>query len=149
MTETSVTVASGQTRRKVVGIATIAISSGTMAMNDAKTNARTTRAPTPARRASTSTLVPPPASPSAAAARSASRPVTATGDPPTVTPASAACALRASAWPGSTPPLAGMETRAKVVRPSRETKARSCVEAYEASRASGSAALTFASAASN
>ncbi len=129
MTETSVTVASGQTRRKVVGIATSAISSGTIAMKDAKTNARTRSAPTPATSASTTTLVPPPVSPSAAAARSASRPVTATGEPATVTPASAAWAVRASAWPGSTPPRAGMATRAKVVRPSVETKARSCVEA--------------------
>ena len=48
MTETSVTVASGQTSRNVVGIATSAITSGTSAMNDAKTNARTSSAPTPA-----------------------------------------------------------------------------------------------------
>ena len=50
MTETSVTVASGQMSRKVVGMATIAMSSGTIAMNDAKTKPRTSRAPTPATR---------------------------------------------------------------------------------------------------
>ena len=38
MTETSVALASGQTSRNVVGIATSAISSGTTAINDAKTN---------------------------------------------------------------------------------------------------------------
>ena len=39
MTETSVTLASGQTSRNVVGIATSAISSGTIAIQDAKTKA--------------------------------------------------------------------------------------------------------------
>ena len=45
MTETPVTLASGQTSRKVVGIATSAMSSGTIAMNDAKTKASTSSAP--------------------------------------------------------------------------------------------------------
>ena len=48
MTDTSVTVASGQISRKVVGMATIAISSGTIAMQEAKTKARTSSAPAPA-----------------------------------------------------------------------------------------------------
>ena len=48
MTETSVTVASGQISRKVVGMATTAISSGTIAIHEAKTKASTSRAP-PAR----------------------------------------------------------------------------------------------------
>ena len=68
-------VASGQISRKVVGIATIAISSGTIAINDAKTNTRTSSAPAPASAASTARLAPPASSPSAAAARSALRPV--------------------------------------------------------------------------
>ena len=108
MTETSVALASGQTSRKVVGMATSAMSSGTIAIHEAKTKARTSSAPPPAMRASTARLAPPPSPPSAAPARSASRPVTWTGAPPTVMPSSAACAARASAWPGSMPPLAGM-----------------------------------------
>ena len=87
------TLASGQTSRKVVGIATAAISIGTIAMNEPKTNASTISAPAPATRTSTRTLTfvlsPWPA---ADAARRASRPVTSTGDPPTVTPSSAAWA---------------------------------------------------------
>ncbi len=103
MTETPVTLASGQTSRKVVGIATSAMSSGTIAMNDAKTKTSTSSAPPAAIAASTARLAPPASPPSAAAARSASRPVTSTGAPATVTPASAACARRASTWPGSMP----------------------------------------------
>ena len=61
MTETSVTLASGQISRKVVGIATSAISSGTIAMNDAKTKARTSSAPSAAdQRLQRATPVPPP-----------------------------------------------------------------------------------------
>ena len=91
------TLASGQISRKVVGIATAAISSGTIAINEPKTKARTISAPAPAIRTSarTLTLVPSRVA-SVAAARSASTPVTSTGDPPTVTPASAAWAWRAS-----------------------------------------------------
>ena len=48
MTDTSVAVASGQISRKVVGMATIAISSGTIAIQEAKTKASTSRAPPPA-----------------------------------------------------------------------------------------------------
>ena len=54
------TLASGQTSRKVVGIATIAISSGTSAMNERKTKMRTISAP----RAATASR---PAAPAAAA----------------------------------------------------------------------------------
>ena len=129
-------------------MATSAISSGTIAIHEAKTKARTSSAPPPAISASTARLAPPSLPPSAAAARSASRPVTWTGAPPTVTPSSGGLGRRASAWPGSTPPLAGIDTSAKVVRPSSETNVRSCVDAYEATRAPGSAALTFARAAS-
>ena len=129
MTETSVTVASGQISRNVVGMATSAISSGTIAIHEAKTNARMSSAPRPAISASTARLAPPSFLPSAEAARRASRPVTRTGAPATVTPARAACAVRASAWPGSTPPRAGIDTSAKVVRPSADTNARSWVDA--------------------
>ena len=69
MTDTSVALASGQISRKVVGMATIAISSGTIAIHEAKTKARTSRAPTPATRPSTARLAPPAFSPSAAASR--------------------------------------------------------------------------------
>jgi hypothetical protein len=128
ITETSVTLASGQISRKVVGMATSAINSGTVAMNDRKTKTRTTSAASAASRVPSRTPVPDP-SLSPAEARSASRPVAVIEDPPTVTPASAACASRASAWPGSTPPRCGTYTSAKVVRPSSETNARSRVEA--------------------
>jgi hypothetical protein len=107
MTDTSVAAASGQTARKVVGMATSAMSIGTIAIHDAKTRARTTSAPPPAIRTSTAMLEPLSWPPSAAVARSAFRPVTCTGAPPTVTPSTAACAARASAWPGSMPPVAG------------------------------------------
>ncbi len=59
MIETSVTVASGQISRKVVGMATIAISSGTIAIHEAKTKASTSRAPAPATAASMARLAPP------------------------------------------------------------------------------------------
>ena len=95
--ETSVTAASGHTSRKVVGIATAAISSGTIAISELKTKMSTIRAPAPATSTSSSTLTLVSPSPAAEAARSASRPVTSTGDPPTVTPSSAAWACRASA----------------------------------------------------
>jgi len=62
--------------RNVVGIATIAISSGTTARNEAKTKLRTTSAPTPPSNASTTTPgpLPPPDS-----CWSASKPVRWTG----------------------------------------------------------------------
>ena len=47
MTDTSVATASGQMSRKVVGIATIAMSSGTIAIHEANTKARTRSAPAP------------------------------------------------------------------------------------------------------
>ena len=102
--ETSVTSASGQTSRNVVGMAIAAMSRGTIAMNDAKTNARMTSAPAPAARTSTRTVTLAPASSPAASARSASKPVTLTGAPPTVAPSSADWACWASFWPGSIPP---------------------------------------------
>ncbi len=141
---------SGQTSRKVVGTATAAISSGTIAIHEPKTTASTISAPAPASRTSRSTLtlVSPP-SPDAEAARRASRPVTSTGEPPTVTPSSARWAWPASCWPGSSPGTSGMWTCANVVRPSSDTNARSPVDAYEAMRACGSADCTFASAASS
>ena len=97
----------------MVGIATTAISIGITAMKEPNTNASTISAPRPATRTSIRmlTLVSPP-SPVAESARSASRPVTSTGVPPTVTPASAACACVASACPGSSPGLSGIETSA-------------------------------------
>ena len=107
ITDTSVTLAIGQTSRNVVGIATTAINSGTSAMNERKTKIRTRSAPSPATKVPSRTPTPSP-SVSPAEARSASSPVTSTEEPPTVTPASAACASRASSWPGLTPPLAGM-----------------------------------------
>ena len=45
--------------------------------------------------------------PSAAPARSASRPVICTGAPPTVMPSTACCAARASSWPGIDPARGG------------------------------------------
>ena len=59
ITETSVALASGQTARKVVGMATMAISSGTSAIHEAKTKASTSSAPPPAISASTARLAPP------------------------------------------------------------------------------------------
>jgi hypothetical protein len=108
MTDTSVTLASGQTARNVVGMATSAMSIGTTAIQEAKTSARTSSAPPPAMSASTAMLAPLPCAPSAAPARSAFRPVTCTWAPATVTFCTARCAARASAWPGSTPPAAGV-----------------------------------------
>jgi hypothetical protein len=60
----SVTVVSPSNSRKVVRIDAIAIMSGTIAKNDAKTNASTIRAPKPPRTASSRTPGPssPPAS---------------------------------------------------------------------------------------
>ncbi len=83
--------ATGQISRKVVGIATSAISSGTIAMNERKTKIRTRRAPSAASSVPSRTPVPL-LSFSPAEARSASSPVTSIVDPATVTPASAACA---------------------------------------------------------
>ena len=130
MTETSVAVASGQISRKVVGMATIAISSGTIAIHEAKTKrqdeqraaARDQRLDGQARAAA---LV--------AVGRGGAQRVeagdvhgrSADGD-------AGERGLRARGprpGPGSTPPRAGIETSAKVVRPSSETKARSCVDA--------------------
>ena len=110
ITETSVALASGQTARNVVGIATSAISIGTNAIHEAKTKTRTSSAPPPAISASSSHARARRASPSSTvAARSASRPVTCTGAPPTVTSCDARPAPRAPRpGPGSTPPLAGM-----------------------------------------
>ena len=68
-----------------------------MAIHDANTKARTSSAPTPAINASTAMLAPPAFPLSAAAARSASSPVTRTGAPPTLIPFTAAWAARASA----------------------------------------------------
>ena len=108
--ETSVTAVSGQISRNVVGTATAAISSGTSAMNEPNTKASTISGPRPASSTSSSErdagVVG--ARRGAPAARSASRPVMSTGAPPTVTPSSAACACRASAWPGSSPGRCGM-----------------------------------------
>jgi hypothetical protein len=67
------------TARKVVRMATAAISSGTRARKEPNTKASTTRAPRPPARVSTSTPVP--AGSVAAAVRSASRPVTWTSVP--------------------------------------------------------------------
>ena len=64
------------TARKVVRMATAAISSGTRARNEPNTKASTSRAPRNPARVSTSTPVP--AGSSAAVARSWSRPVTRT-----------------------------------------------------------------------
>ena len=74
-------------------IDTIAITIGTTARNEAKTNSSTTSAPTPPMIASTRTPGPsvPPLSPS-----SASKPVTWIGAPATVAPASASLASRAA-----------------------------------------------------
>jgi hypothetical protein len=91
-----VTSVSGQTSRKVVGIAITAINRGTIAMNEAKTKARTISAPMPATRTSTRALTFSPALSPADSARSASMPVTSIGAPATVTPSSAAWARRAS-----------------------------------------------------
>src|SRR6266508_1845327 len=55
ITDTSVTLATGQTSRKVVGIATSAINSGTTAMNERKTKTSTRSAPNAASRVPSST----------------------------------------------------------------------------------------------
>jgi hypothetical protein len=106
--EMSVTSASGQTSRKVVGMAITAMSRGTIAMNDAKTKARMTSAPAPATSTSTRTLTLAPASSPLASARSASNPVTLTRAPRTLAPSSADWACWASFWPGSSPPRGGI-----------------------------------------
>ena len=67
----------------VVMIDTIAITSGTTARNEAKTNSSTTSAPSPPMTASASTPGP---SPPPLSSASASKPVTWTGAPPTVAP---------------------------------------------------------------
>ena len=65
--------------RKVVGIATAAISSGTNAMNEPKTKASTISAPAPATRTSSRTLTLVRRRRRPRSARRASRPVTSTG----------------------------------------------------------------------
>ena len=129
MTETSVTVASGQTSRKVVGIATSAISSGTSAMNDAKTKARTSRAPTPASSGLDGTLGA--AALGAVGRRGAQRVQAGDLDGRAADGDAGERRLRRArlGLTGLDPPFAGIETSAKVVRPSSETKSRSCVEA--------------------
>jgi hypothetical protein len=97
ITDTWVALASGQTARNVVGIAANAMRIGTMAIHEANTKASTSSAPPPAINASTAMLAPLDFPLSAAAARSASSPVTCTGAPPTRRPWTAACAARASA----------------------------------------------------
>ncbi len=71
---------------KAVGIATAAMINGVMATSEPKTTARTTRAPSPASRVSTRTLLPPPWPPEARMVA----PVTRTGAPCTCWPARAA-----------------------------------------------------------
>jgi len=58
MNDTDVRYDNPRSRRNVERMATEAMSSGTKARKDAKTNARTARAPTPARRVSMRTLGP-------------------------------------------------------------------------------------------
>ena len=135
---------SPQTASSVTGIATTAISSGTRASADAKTNTSTISAPTPAR--SVSFRKPgPPLSPSASLASSPA-PVSRTSAPSTRAPAAARSA-RASvtsliSFPLGPPPstaVAGGCTIANVVRPSSETYAGSDVEPKDAVRAPGTA----------
>ena len=80
-----VTVVSAHVARNVVGIATIAISSGRNAISDAKTNTSTARAPIPPSMISRPTPGP---LPCPVSLLSASKPVTRTGWPPTVAPLS-------------------------------------------------------------
>src|SRR6185312_7215898 len=137
MNETLVTVVSAQTSRKVFGMATAAMTSGATAMNVPKTKASTSSAPRPPIKTSTSTLGP--LVPSLLL--SGTMPVMCSGTPPTVTPLSAPCTA-VSDGDGPKPVgavEAGVEISTKVVRPSCEMNALSCIERYETMRASGSA----------
>ena len=111
-------------------IETIAITIGTNARNEAKTKASTTSAPRPPISASSSTPGPSLSAPESS--NRASNPVSCTGSPATVTPASALLrgllggrVLAERPSPGR----AAGRRRAKVVRPSSETNASSPVEA--------------------
>ena len=134
MKETSVNVVIPHTSRNVVGIETIAISSGTNASIEANTNASTHSAPMPPSRASANT----PGAPLSEldACCRASIPDTCTGAPRTVCPAAAErAAARASGFSlKPAPRLGGTNTSANVVRPSAETKRRSPVLPSEATR---------------
>ena len=137
-TDTWLTSASGQSTRKVVGIAMTAMSRGTSAIREPKTRNSTTSAPTPPRSVSTSTLGPsPPSSPLA----SASMPVIRTG-----APATSRLAASARAWSSARPAgsnavsAGGYQITPKVARPSSETKVRSPVVAKSAAREPGTEA---------
>ena len=148
ITETSVTLASGQISRKVVGMATSAISSGTIAMNEAKTKARTSSAPQPGDQRLDGDAR---AAARAAVRRGGAQRVEAgdldrrAGDGDAVERGLGRAGLG----------LAGVDAALGRDGDERERRAavrgdevRSWVDAYEAMRASGSAALTFARAAS-
>ena len=142
MNDTSVIAVSPSTASRVIGIATIAISSGTSARADANTNASTPSAPTPAIKVSLRNDVEPPSS--SGACSSTARPVSITSALPTAERSVAPCAASIicesiSAGPGSESFSTFGCTTAYVVRPSSETNASSPVEPYEAVRAPGSA----------
>ncbi len=90
--------ASGQSRRKVVGIAIAAIRSGTNAIAEPNTNSSTIRAPTPPTSVSARTLGP---DDSSVAVARASMPVMVTGAPATVCAAAAFSAAAIAALAGS------------------------------------------------
>ena len=118
-----------------------AISSGTRAISEPKTNRSTIRAPTPPSRTSTSTLGP---SLSSSGAIRASNPVIRTGAPATSAPAAASRMASSASEAGSnaTASDGGYQTTPKVVRPSSETNRRSPVLAKSAAREPGTAAAT-------
>jgi hypothetical protein len=131
---TSVRLVSPRMTRKVVRIATPAISSGTRASSEPNTNASTASAPSPPSSVSAST--PPP---------SASPPPASWPIPVTWRVADGGSAPRIAAptaGPRSGPPKpdGGGNTSPKVVRPSAATNRRSPVDAHDTTRSRGSAA---------
>jgi len=128
---TLVTAVRPQTSRKVVGIDTSATSRGTTARNEPNTRIRMSSAPSPVIRVSASTPGELPLLLAvAASATRTSRPLTSMRAPAMGWDASARriAATGGGAW-APAPGRATGYTRAKVVRPSEETKARLPVEA--------------------
>ena len=122
------------TSRKVVGMATIAMSMGRTAMKLAKTNASTNSAPMPPSRVSVRALFPlldPPLS----------------SCPMPVTPvchlagaAAAAAAVKAGVWVSRNPLSSGVKMSPKLIWPAEAEKWASPVLAWSASRDPGTAA---------